>query len=143
MDGGAPHFNNSNSNPVSEKQSDRCLTSSSPVPPVLPAVMRPSSAVASAPAGGSREQEQGEAQGGTWGARAPQARVVTLPRVANGEWRIVSGEWEDEEPLASSPLAVRHSLFAPTPFLPGSGHLPHLGGARRPADGLSRDAPAT
>ncbi|MCX6875151.1 MAG: hypothetical protein NTW21_15275 [Verrucomicrobia bacterium] len=37
--------------------------------------MRPPSEVATAPAGGSREQEQGEAQGGTWGACVPRARV--------------------------------------------------------------------
>ena len=51
-------------NPEPEVQSDRYLTSSPPVLPVLPAVMRPPSAVASAPAGGSREQEQGEAKAG-------------------------------------------------------------------------------
>ena len=95
------------------------MSSSPPVPPLLPAVMRPPAEVASAPAGGSREQEQGEAQGGSEVLVSGRVRVRVIRRVANGKW-------EDEESLASSPLAVH------------CGHSPHFCGARRPADGLSR-----
>ncbi len=50
--------------------------------------MRPPSAVSSAPAGGSREQEQGEAQGGTWGARAPRiwGRSPHFNKSARSSW---------------------------------------------------------
>ena len=67
-------------NPEPEVQSDRCLTSS---PPVLPAAMRRPLAVASAPAGGSREQEQGAAQGGSEVLVSGRVRVYP----ASGEWR--------------------------------------------------------
>jgi hypothetical protein len=66
--------------------------------------MRQLAAVASALAGGSREQEHGEAQGGS--------EVLVSGRVRlSREWRMGSGEWEDEESLASSPFAIRCSLF--------------------------------
>ena len=90
--------------------------------------MRPPSAVASAPAGGSREQEQGEAQGEAQGGSEVRGsgRVRVIRRVA-------SGEREDEESLASSPFAIRHSLFTIH-----CGHSSLICGARRPADGLAR-----
>jgi hypothetical protein len=65
----------------------RWWTSSSPVPPVLPAVMRPPSAVASAQAGGDGEEEQGEAQGGSEVLVSGHVRVIQ--RMANRKWRIL------------------------------------------------------
>jgi hypothetical protein len=41
--------------------------------------------VASAPAGGGRAQEQGEAQGGS--------AVLVSGRGLSGEWRMANGEW--------------------------------------------------
>jgi hypothetical protein len=61
--------------------------------------MRPPWSVSSAPAGGSREQEQGEAQGGS--------EVLVGGRAVSGEWRVANGEWEDEELLASNRVIFR------------------------------------
>jgi hypothetical protein len=71
--------------------------------------MRPPSEVASAPAGGGREQQQDEAQGGS--EVLVREVLVSGGGGLSGEWRVGSGEWEDEESLAYSPLAIRHSLF--------------------------------
>jgi hypothetical protein len=65
--------------------------------------------MASAPVGGGREQEQGEAHGKSEVLVSGHVRVIR--RMANGEWRMASGERQDEESLAYSPLAIRHSLF--------------------------------
>jgi hypothetical protein len=100
--------------------------------------MRQLAAVASALAGGSREQEHGEAQGGS--------EVLVSGRVRlSREWRMGSGEWEDEESLASSPFTIRHSLFTVhcSLFTVHCEHSHHILGARRPENRLARDAPAT
>ena len=83
--------------------------------------MHPPSAVASAPAGGSREQEQGAARGGS--------EVLVSGRGVSGEWRVVSCEWEGEERLAS--------LWTFAPFL--RGETPRRRPVARRASHLKRD----
>ena len=112
---------------VSEKLSERRLTSTSTVPPVLPSVMRLPSAVASAPAGGGGEQEEGEPKGGSEVLVSGRARVIR---------RVASGEWEDEESLAYSPFAIRHSLFTVD-------IRPLSAGRDTPQTAWREDAPAT
>ena len=90
--------------------------------------MRPAAAAASAPAGGSREQEQGEAQGGSEVLVSGRVRVIR---------RVVCGEWEDEQPLASSPLAIRCSLWTFAPFL--RGETPRRRTGARRASHLERE----
>jgi hypothetical protein len=83
--------------------------------------------VSSAPAGGSRELEQGEAQGGSEVLVSGRVRVIR---------RVASGEREDEESLASSPFAIRCSLFTVD-------IRPLSAGRDAPQTAWREDAPAT
>jgi hypothetical protein len=109
--------------------------------------MLPLSAVSSVPAGGSREQEQGAAQGGSevlvsgrggYPANGEWRMANGEWRMANGEWRMANGEWRVASGTMKSRWRLHHSLFTVH-----CGHSPLICVARRPADGLSRDAPAT